>query len=261
MKYFEYCELLTQDTATFKVYFNIKIQSSKLFILFPGAYDRSKGTVQFQRHSWAKDIDGHVVIFDDPTIHETNDIEIGWFQANAGTLEAALIACIRNIIQELSIEESSMRLFGTSAGGFTSLRLSNNFLESDVIVINPQTNVTQYIQRHYEKILQQCYGCNATNQLSDQYLSQLKWKPNSTRNGSIFYFQNLHDDFHFNKHFAPVLDGLHPSEYEKFEYLPGGSSKPRQKKIHFLLYQDPERGHSPPSKLETLGMLRWTSIK
>jgi len=226
-----------------------------LNIWFPGAYNRAKGVTQFQRHTWIKNFEGSFIIFDDPTIEDGNDLSIGWFQGLQGELIAVLVGVIREIISELNFREENVRLFGSSAGGFVALKLSELLSEPDVLVINPQTNILNYSKKHVGNMLEYSYS-KSNDMLTADEKNKLKHAPDLNRKGKIFYFQNKADKLHLKNHYGPVLSflKLHQEKYDLLDYSKSPSIS--DKKYNFYLYTDSVLKHSPPDVNGTLDFFK-----
>lgn len=216
-----------------------------LNIWFPGAYDRNKGVKQYQRHSWISNFKGSFLIFDDPTISENNDLSIGWFQGSNGMLIESLIDLISTIKITLGFEEENIRFFGSSAGGFVALKLSEYFKKSDILVINPQTVVLKYSKNHVSKMLNYSYK-KSSQELSESEIGKLSYLLSCDRSGRLFYFQNIHDKVHINLHLNKVLQSGSGHKVVEVNYsdVLTLSSKCN---FYVIYYDDPLLKHNPPN--------------
>lgn len=231
---------------------NIKENSDKLTIMLPGAVNRSKGIFNFQRYSWSDDVDGSVIVFLDPTVAEDNDITIGWFQGDANHYAIPTLGTfIHNLIEKNGFDEGALTLFGSSAGGFTCLKLADSFLRSTVKVINPQTRVYNYSPNEVNKLISWLFPHNEEGELTDEQKERLTISLNLDREGPIFYYQNKHDGHHVHKHLEPLLKTLPKNLYTTIE----GEQILESTPLNVIYYEDAEKGHSPPSKEDTLKIL------
>ncbi|WBA10854.1 accessory Sec system protein Asp2 [Salinivibrio kushneri] len=213
-------------------------------IWFPGAYDRKKGERQYQRHSWTRSFEGSFLIFDDSTINSDNDLKIGWFQG----CDNRLIEKVKKVIEEaivfLGFEEHDIRLFGSSAGGFAALKLSEYFKKADALVINPQIYVLNYYKSHVKEMLRYSYKKNI-DELSGDDISKLSYFYSPDREGRIFYFQNTYDVTHIKKHLNKFIEAYTKYEFSEL-YYPKDYIFDKENNFFVIYYSDPNLKHTPP---------------
>lgn len=249
------------DKVKFNYFLDYKPDCHKLYVFFPGAYQRKKGTVQFQRYSWAPKFDGSVLILDDPTINEENSFSLGWFQGlGGGSLIPYVEKIIRKFSKSIGVNLEDVIMFGSSAGGFVSLKLAEKILESSVVCINPQINILCYFKSHVEKMLAYSYGAeslsNLNKGLADKYLTISFPKD---RVGAFYYFQNVHDNFHVQKHLNYFLDcSLQGSDVTIFNFNEDAFSSGSLENL--IYYDDPVMGHRPPGIDGTLNFFKYIGI-
>ena len=233
-------------------YGHIKPNCDKLIILLPGAVNRSKGIYNFQRHSWSDEIDGSVLVFLDPTIANENNINIGWFQGDSHNYAIPILEnLIKEILKSNSFRESNLTLFGSSAGGFTCLKLADSFLNSSVKVINPQTIIYNYSIKEVNKLIEWIYPNNKP-ELTAEQKERLRVSLNlKDRLKPIIYYQNKHDGHHVYKHLEPLLNTLPSDSYSFLE----DEKELDEVALKIFYYEDEESGHSPPNKEDTLKLL------
>ena len=232
---------------------NIKNNSDKLTVMLPGAVNRNKTIYNFQRFSWSDEIDGSVIIFLDPTVSLENEITIGWFQGDKDSYAMPILeGFIKNLIVHNDFKEENLTLFGSSAGGFTCLKLANAFLNSTIKVINPQTIVYNYSENEVSKLVSWIFPDNRAG-LTEEQKDRLRVTLDlESRTQPIFYYQNKHDGHHLHKHLKPLLDAVSTELYSVVEQGEVCASI-----LNIIYYNDAEKGHSPPSKEETL---KWLNV-
>lgn len=235
-------------------YANIK-NSDKLTIMLPGAVNRSKTLYNFQRHSWSEEIEGSVISFLDPTVHPDNDITIGWFQGAENKYAIpVLINFIKDILEANEIEEHNLTIFGSSAGGFSSLKVADSFPESRIIVINPQTRIYNYSYKEYEKLVKWVFPNLTPEQAKIEHKDRLEVSLNlEDRQGVIYYYQNTEDGHHLHHHLTPLLATLDANMYTIHEGMEEVFKS--EKKLQIIKYSDEDSGHSPLGKEDTLRIL------
>lgn len=240
-----------------KFHFYANMAGSKpLKLLLPGAINREKGLVDFQRHSWAKDLGGNVISFSDPTISADNDISIGWFQGREESFAVdSLEQIIAAILRDNAISQSAVTILGSSAGGFVSLKLANRFPDARIIAINPQIFLYNYVQSHYERMMKACYPRLPIQQAAETYRDRIIVEPPSeSRNAPIFIVQNTMDDRHFELHLKLYLKELKDDSFSISNIASVETKK--MSGLNVLLYEDSLLGHSPPNKETTLEYLK-----
>ncbi len=243
------------DKLNILFYADMKTDSNKLTVMLPGAVNRSKTIYNFQRYSWSDSVDGSVISFLDPTVDESNDITIGWFQGDDESYAMpVLVDLIRKILTANNLHDSKLTIFGSSAGGFSSLKIADEFPNSRVIVVNPQTHIFNYSYKEYEKLVDWVFPELSPEDAKDIHNERLKviLEP-SSRSSPILYYQNNDDGHHVHHHLNPLLASLKENDYEVVDGL--DKTFKTDKKIKVILYSDPKSGHSPLSKEESLAIL------
>lgn len=245
------------ESLNFIFYAHFKKNSQKLTIFLPGATNRKQTIHNFQRFSWSDDVEGSIVSFLDPTITLDNEINIGWFQ---GKYDHYAIPMLVDFIKELlkynNISDENLTIFGSSAGGFSSLKIADDFPNSRIIVINPQTRVYDYIYDDYKKLVNWLFPDLTPESAKDIYFNRLTASVNlRIRTKPIFYYQNTFDDFHVKKHLNPMLSDL-TTQVDMIEVIEGIDTKPKTNRLlKVIYYADPISKHNPPNKAETIKIL------
>ncbi|MBO0368805.1 heparinase II/III family protein [Pseudomonas putida] len=241
------------DNVSFNFYASIK-PTNKLLVLLPGATNREKGHLDFQRYSWSKDFEYSVIALSDPTMAADNDISIAWFQ---NTAHAYGIDALRGLIKKLSTDnnilEENIVFFGSSGGGFTGLKLANHFPTTPVIAINPQIYLYNYSKPHFEKMIEHCYPGMSSQEVMRKYKDRLVVKLDSElRKAPAYIFQNIHDEKHLNLHTRHMVRHMSQCDYTESEIsAPLHSGR----LLHVVYFADEKSGHTPPGKEDTLSMI------
>ena len=229
-------------------------ENQKIVIMLPGAINRAKNINNFQRFSWSDDVEYSVMSFLDPTIQDSNNLGIGWFQ---GTKEnyalPKLIVLLKNILKMNKISEKDIIFFGSSAGGFSVLKLANVFIDSKIIVINPQIHLYKYSKNEYEKLISYSYKGLSKDEILKSYKERLIVNIDfSIRKEPIYYYQNIKDSHHVEQHLNPYIKTLNRDIFQIVELE---DKIKADKKLYIFYYDDPESGHSPPNKEKTLALI------
>jgi len=249
----EYTYSFYSKYNSYVYYTNYKPKSKKFIVAFSGAVDREKRTIDFQRFSWSYDSEYSWIVVPDPTIRESNDLSIGWYQGHANEFAIEKIANIlKQTFQENNIDEKNIIFLGSSAGGFAALKMAEYFHKSKVIAINPQIYINVYyknpVQTMYKVVFKECNEqC-----ILDRYKNRLQVSIDySKREEKIFYIQNTEDTHHYTNHLLPYLDTLDQALYN-IEDLENYTD---DKKLNVWLYKDSIAKHTPPSKEQTISIL------
>jgi len=241
------------NNVNFHFYANMR-ESNKLIIMLPGATNREKGHLDFQRYSWSKNFDCSVIAFTDPSIKSSNDLSIAWFQNHVSAYGIeALGVLIKKISNDTGYATEDIALFGSSGGGFTALQLANTFPDSPVIAINPQTYLYNYSRPHFEKMVQRCYPGMSPQKVINDYRSRLVVDLDPLmRKQAAYIFQNIHDEKHLNLHTKLLLKSMIEESYSE-QNLDDPMRSDRT--LHVIYYADKEAGHTPPNKEDTISII------
>lgn len=244
------------DDASFEFYLDYK-DSEKLVIMLPGATNRAKSIKNFQRHAWSDDFGCSVVSFLDSTVHEYNDLDIGWFQGKKDNyLIPKLLNAISKLIQKLNVHEKDVLLFGSSAGGFAALKLANHFSRSTVVVINPQIYLKNYTRLHFEKLLNYSYEGISEAEVIGSYGDRISVDVDlEKRVAPILYYQNTFDRQHSEKQLKPFLEKIQNGLSNGLVNDTGLFNTSKPFKLHIIYYSDEANAHSPPDKNTTMKMI------
>ncbi len=244
---------IVQDGTEFNFYLNYK-KGKKLLIGLPGAIDRKKRVYNFQRYSWSKDVDYSFMSVLDPTIHERNELEIGWFQGKHNNyMLPKFVNLLKKILDKNEIKEDDVVFFGSSAGGFTSLQLSNFFPSSIVIVINPQIYINRYYKSKWNQLVEYSYNGMSNLEIEDKFNKRISVNIDfSKRIAPIYYYQNIEDKHHLVQHLKRYMETLDSDIVDEVTMEDKLCS---HKKIHVITYSDINKKHTPPNKEETLKII------
>jgi predicted esterase YcpF (UPF0227 family) len=237
----------------FNFYVNCKADK-KLIVMLPGTVHREKGIYNFQRYTWSNELDASVMIFLDPTITVENNLSIGWFQGTEKKYALPkVITIIKSFIKDKSIEENEVMIFGSSGGGFSALQLANSFPKSPVMVINPQIKLFNFKESVYKNVLAYSYPNMNEKEVKEKYMDRLSASIDfSKREAPIYYYQNLADDHHVERHLNLFLEEIDEGFWQKVN---PNFKLEKDKKLYVLFYNDPITGHSPPSKVKSIEMI------
>ena len=218
--------------------------ASSLFVMFSGDALRKKYQPPvFQRWTWSKYFPGHCVYFSDPVLHLDPSIGLGWY---SGTKDQDALETIVKITSEIAahfqIDKQKIASYGSSGGGFASLRFIHLLGGGTAICINPQIVAYKYHAKHFNKYVEICYPGMAAGDVIKKYSGRLDLTAlgGEMARQRIIYIQNLQDMHHVQEHFKPFCASLGDDTP-----MEPGSSLPD---FHKILFNDPgghAKGESP----------------
>ncbi|WP_405283317.1 hypothetical protein [Methanobrevibacter sp.] len=224
--------------------------SDKLICLGSGAEKRNEKNFDrpiFQRHTWYSEFNASVIYYSDPIFLRSRTAKCGWC---VGTPHEYYLDYIKKILQKLclnkQIKNKNILFYGSSAGGFTSIKLGTYFKGSKVLVNNPQIDVRNYNDEYYDKLLKVCFRNMAKEDVENEFSDRLnvfssfkeeKYIP------KIHYLLELYSDVDFENNLLPFL-----REIKKLNI--DNSINP----IQILIYN--ENGfHTPLNKATTIKLI------
>lgn len=229
----------------YEFFIRIKKEDKNLLILGSGAFKPSAMSLPvFHRHSWIEDMDISMIFYNDPTLYRDR-LMLGWGVGDDNTHYLNEISNILSIIQEkLSIQNSNMYFYGSSAGGFMSLMLAASFKNATAIVNNPQTIVTNYEQSVHRILnLFNLSEEEMYEKYSDRISVVEKFKKED-HVPRIYYLQNAYVEHDVARHLTPFLNQLREVNEEAVI-----------SKVHVELYFNKKLGHNPIGKQATIAYI------
>lgn len=212
-----------------------KPKAKRLFVLFSGAAARDKvDPPVFQRWKWTDRFPGHVLYVSDPALFEDERLGLAWY---IGVGDNDPLPFIAETVQELAgylqIKRKNVVLYGSSGGGFASLRMQDFLPDVTSVAINPQVTLQKYNKSLVNRYLKLCH--NSTFDTFDFSANagrfDLLARPKTTSNRLVLV-QNVLDKSHYSDHFSEYCKMLGISAEEP-------TSRKRVKTILF----SHERGH------------------
>ena len=218
--------------------------NNKLFVCLSGARVASKNVLpHLQRWKWNSRFPGSTLYLSDPSFRYNPQLSLGWY---VGTKEKNWLKDLAEIIEifahKQGLSSSDVILYGSSAGGFASMKLTEIIEGAVAIAINPQTNVMMYIPSFVKSFLRSNFDTENLGFNNDRLTIM-----NSnilSKNSKIFLFQNINDNSHYVNHYLPFVNYFGISEDTKFS---------EESKIVSKLFEGPEgHGPEPGNKVEDL---------
>lgn len=193
-----------------------EVGSDRLFVLFSGdAMRKQNAPPVFQRWSWANFFPGHCLYISDPALYVDERIGLAWYSGDRNVDYLEVIASlVRRISEKLGVQENNVYAYGSSGGGFASLRFLHFMSDAKAIVINPQTSVVKYEKKSVERYLSICLGCKSREVALEKFLDRIDLTqfPDRLIGRKIAYIQNEQDVHHVLEHYGPLMGclGLEP---------------------------------------------------
>jgi hypothetical protein len=225
-----------------------KPSSKNLFVFFSGdAMRKTNSPPVFQRWSWASHFPGHCIYFSDPALYMRDDIGLAWY---AGTIKTDFLSVIATLIMtiadKIGIDYSRIYTYGSSGGGFASIRLGHFIPASCNIAINPQTSILSYEYKSVDRYLELCLGMPNRITAMENFKNRLDLtaSPEKIKDRSVIYAQNLTDLHHYNEHYLPFCASI------------GVAAKHDPLNLNFSQIQfNVEGGHSRAESSEVLSLI------
>ena len=247
------------DGIPISFYGDFRRKKKRLAVFLPGATKRVYGVYDFQRYTWSEElVDFDCLFFSDPSIQEKNDLTLGWFQYSKDSYGIdSLAKLIKIVIKEKDYQESNVLIFGSSGGGFVSLKLAEYFTEALIVALNPQIYLYNYTKPYYLNMLKWCYGNENENIIKTSFFSRISVSGtfDSERGNPVFIIQNTADERHMVRHLKPLLRKIggkvlgHLDDVTVKEYALSYCC------VNVLTYYDEKSKHNPPEKKVTLKIL------
>ncbi|WP_433847449.1 DUF6270 domain-containing protein [Acinetobacter proteolyticus] len=232
------------DGYEFSAYLYQKKDTDKLFVVLNGALDKDrKSSNIYHRWSWNNMFDGSVLYIADPTLFKYKEANLAWYIGDKNNQFHEFVKdFILKIASKLHIDQNQLVLYGSSGGGFASLKLAGMIGNGALAVtINPQVKVFDYVKKHVDEYLNICW-----NQI-DVKAIETRIEFDSLRNVQnsscrVLFIQNLEDKFHYKNHFIPFLETLNI-----FSPNPKMKVEEQSSRIRYMVYDHPS-GHAAEPK-------------
>lgn len=164
-----------------------------------------------------------IISFSDPSLELNTELNICWYAGYEGCED--LTNRIALILDKI-ITMTGVRLivFGGSGGGFASISITSLMKSKvSVLVWNPQTSISKYIEKSVSKYIKFAFPSISDSNLKDNYSKLDKTgviheitNKNIPKNVELIYMQNQ-SDWHYNSHCKPFFSG---SKLESYPDIP-----------------------------------------
>lgn len=165
----------------------------------------------FFRWSWHSGFPGHYLCLADPITMLLEHTKVTWC-TGYDDYEVLPTFCkiVKHIAKIMNVEQNSIIILGSSAGGFASLKLSLLLPGCVCAPINAQTDVRAFSYKGYEQDLLGCYPGLTMDEIMDKYGNRLTLYDDidKLKNTKILYVQNIQDEYHVTTQLIPLLEEM-----------------------------------------------------
>jgi len=184
----------------------------RLFILFSGDARRKKNPPPvFQRWSWASFFPGNCLFVSDPMLFCHESLGLCWYAGNHTYDPLNAIASFVAALQHrLAVPSDQVYAYGSSGGGFASIRFLHFYPSAKSVAINPQTDITVFEYDSVERYLNRCFEGLSRAAALESFPSRLSLLTNAQQlqHRQILLAQNLLDPHHYEKHYKPLCAAM-----------------------------------------------------
>lgn len=195
-----------------------KRHQKRLFVLFSGDARRPKlNPPVFQRWTWAKFFPGSCIYFSDPSLHLSESLGLAWYSGTSQYDPLQRMAEIAlKVADQLGVQPEDICSYGSSGGGFASLRFASIVPEAACITINPQIVIPRFLEKKVNTYLETCFGGISKEAALQIYPDRFDLRSISGifQRKRIVYVQNVLDTHHYDDHFVPFCEtlGVNPGQ-------------------------------------------------
>lgn len=221
--------------------------SSKLIILNQAAVVRNRKLPIFQRWKWINDINGNVLILNDPLLYVNDKFKATWW---VGTNEVDIVKVfteeIKKLIKQMQIFPDDVFFYGSSAGGYASLQQAACLEGSTAIIDIAQTNLFSYKQKAEVNLVSQVlFGktIQEVDKVFHERFNALQRIENQSGKVKVYILQNIEDVHHLLYQTLPLID--------KLKELKNNTHK----LITYKVLHPNKGGHIPLSRRNTVPLL------
>ncbi|PMD06627.1 hypothetical protein [Brevibacterium paucivorans] len=187
------------------------VGSDTTFVSFHAAL--SVGTEElpvFTGRSISEGLGVNRVFFSDPSLIMDSDLTLGWFLGTKSLDYPEIAYSTIRALQE-RFGGQNLVFFGSSGGGFASLKIAHRFPESLAICVNPQTKVTDYGQVFWERYARLCHDAvdevDARRILDGRLGADVRSLYAQGMSNYVLYLQNAFDS-HVRLHMLPFIESV-----------------------------------------------------
>lgn len=196
--------------------------SKVLLVALHGALTRAKVSLpMFERLTTFGQTKHSLMLFSDPTLRLSDDIDLAWYTGWEGMDIRPIIADWAMRAAD-AIGAEKIVFYGGSGGGFASLQISAFSPGSIAIAVNPQTEIHGYKvegihmgpQRRYVRVVWPELAPVPIANLTDEHdwYSPLGERVSAVQtysrpiNNRVLYIQNRNDHSHMDRHYGPFKE-------------------------------------------------------
>lgn len=179
--------------------------NNKLFVCLSGARAGSKSVLpHIQRWKWNQKFKGSTLYISDPSFRYNQNLSLGWY---IGTQEHDWLKDLAELIKifayKQNLKSSDVILYGSSAGDYAAMKLTELIEGSVAIAINPQTDIRKYLPDFVKSFLKSNFNTEQLDILDNRFTTMVQSRKNNA--SKIFLYQNINDTFHYENHLSPFI--------------------------------------------------------
>ena len=199
------------DDINIPIRFIRKPGAEKLFVLLNGAVRREaqqKYYPYFARISWDERFEGHCLYIYYASLDLKDNYVLGWYRGSTqNPYHDKYVNFIKSILKILKLNNRDLILYGSSGGGFASLKLAESIVGATAVAINPQTDISKYEVEAAVENLNNTFDIDENKAAT--IIDYSKFTPDGSR---MIIVQNLEDTHHYDVHFKPLWSKLSDDE-------------------------------------------------
>lgn len=227
---------------------NNNFNKKKLYVFLNGALSNHRRYPVYNRISWHEKFNAHCLYIYDSSLSQSHDYLLAWYFGNH---KKVLYKDLKKLVDKakcsLNLSNEQIIFYGSSGGGFAALKLSELFIGSIAVAINPQIEVFKYSnQQAVSKFVHYSFGPLPRDRIEAEYKDWIKINPNAFKKGGskFIYVQNIIDGEHYRNHLKPFW-------YNFSSNLSSGYDDENHNQL--IIYDHPS-GHAgePPEVLDNI---------
>lgn len=189
-----------------------KKKEKRLFVMFSGSANRLKlNPPVFHRWKWADKFPGSTLYVSDPSLYIHEKLALGWYIGTKSVDHLQVISrVVMEVAESLGVSKENIIGYGSSGGGFASLRMANFIDGMTSVAINPQIIIKNYHERAVNRFLKICFESSFDKFDFDGNLNRFDIRAVvlDKENNKFIVAQNTVDEDHFINHFSHLCNAI-----------------------------------------------------
>ncbi|WDF32266.1 hypothetical protein PTW37_10305 [Arthrobacter agilis] len=188
--------------------------TKRAFIVSPGFMKRDETPhPYFQRIKMFGELDGIGISIADPSLDLAEDVQIGWLLGSRWVDYTLTVAAFfEGMLAHFDIPHRHALFFGSSGGGFISLKLATYIRGAKALAMNPQTELLRFHDvRELSRVLEAGWPNINNMTIHRDYAHRFSiaalWNKEQHIPNAIVMV-NTYDPWHIEHHIAPLIKGM-----------------------------------------------------